>query len=54
MFKNQIQRKNLPNLSVPKENEKQILHACERTAEHFSFEWPQFCERNQNIEQYFV
>ena len=36
-----------------KKNEKQML-PCESTAENFSFEWPQFLPRNQNIEQYFV
>ena len=43
----------LPNLSVQKKNEKNIL-PCESTAEDFSFEWPQFRERNQKIEKYFV
>ena len=38
----------LPNLGVHKKNEKQIL-PCESTAENFSFEWPQFLPRNQNI-----
>ena len=44
----------LPNLSVQKKKSKKQILQCESTAENFSFEWPQFLPRNQNIEQYFV